>query len=67
MEGNTPLLPGSRLGDIAAAHPEVDVYRIARHVLGAWIPDEPGSLTGSLTCACTEDELAAGLLAKLGG
>jgi hypothetical protein len=66
MEGNT-LLPGSRLGDIAAAHPEVDVYRIARHVLGAWIPDEPGSLTGSLTCACTEDELADELLAKLGG
>ena len=65
MEG-IPLLPGSRLGDIAAAHPEVDIYRIARHVLGAWIPDEPGGLTGSLTCACTEDELADGLLAKLG-
>jgi hypothetical protein len=64
MEGHA-LLPGTRLGDIAAAHPEVDVYRIARHVLGAWIPDEPGSLTGSLTCACTEDDLADGLLAKL--
>ena len=65
MEG-IALLPGSRLSEIAAAHPEMDVYRIARHVLAAWIPDEPGSLAGSLTYAADEDELAGELLAKLG-
>jgi hypothetical protein len=55
------------LATIAAAHPGMHVYRAARHVLAAWIPDEPGSLTGSLTCAGDEGELTEELLAKLGG
>lgn len=51
-------LPGSRLAELRREHPEADISHVAPGVLGAWVPDEPGSLTGSLTCAYTEDDLA---------
>lgn len=50
MEGNT-LLPGSRAAEYERAHPEVSIWR-AGELWRAWIPDAPGSTSGTELRPC---------------
>jgi hypothetical protein len=50
MEGISPW-PGSRADRYARQHPEVSIWR-AGELWRAWIPDEPGSKSGTELTPC---------------